>query len=101
MEPAQTNKTAAESAIYGLLDGCGCIGPYWTRTSNQGIMSPVLEPCSVKAYGASWGNACPDCPEIDPKLAKIVEAWGELPEHIKAAMDSLVDASGIKPKDRE
>jgi hypothetical protein len=29
---------------------------------------------------------------ISPELAKIIDAWPQLPEHIKAAVMALVDA---------
>ena len=32
----------------------------------------------------------------DPDLAKVVEAWPELPGHIKAAIKALIESAGEK-----
>jgi len=36
---------------------------------------------------------CTSQPEIGPELARVVSAWGTLPDHIQAAVLALVDAT--------
>jgi|ETNmetMinimDraft_15_1059895.scaffolds.fasta_scaffold03676_4 hypothetical protein len=91
-------RTAVESAAYGIFNGCSINGQGRNRTAGTRIFSPSADTCGTKTYGASWGSACPDCSELDPELARIVEAWGELPQHIKAAMHSLLVAGGFNLK---
>jgi hypothetical protein len=38
-----------------------------------------------------------DRPEVDPELARVVEAWPDLPEHIRAAVMALVTSASAKP----
>jgi hypothetical protein len=37
---------------------------------------------------------CSTPPELPPDLARVVEAWPQLPEHIKAAVLALVQTVG-------
>ncbi len=49
-----------------------------------------------KLSGADSGADLPDLPQIDPDLQKLIDAWPELPEHIKAAINALVQTHNKK-----
>ncbi len=46
----------------------------------------------TKTSGAESGANSTDLPRTDPDLAKVIEAWPALPEHLKAAIKALVQA---------
>ena len=54
--------------------------------------------CQNGADDGSPGSSKTDRsrPVIDPELARIVEVWPDLPEHIRAAVMALVTSAGPK-----
>jgi hypothetical protein len=50
------------------------------------------KPRSESRGGAQTGAAGLTQPRIDPDLARVVEAWATLPDHIRAAIRALVGA---------
>jgi hypothetical protein len=68
-----------------------------------GFEHPALEPPKTAISGSSGAKSdAHDAPKPiqDPTLAKIIDAWPELPEHIKAAIKALVETVGKSNKER-
>ena len=60
-------------------------------------IKPSKIPISTKS-GAKCGAHDAPKPIKDPELAKIVESWPGLPEHIKAAIKALVKTNKSETK---
>ncbi len=66
--------------------------PKWRNWQTRGIQNPDTDPvnhcnqstCENEAPAGTYLGAYP------PELAPVVEAWGTLPEHLKAAILALV-----------
>jgi hypothetical protein len=60
--------------------------------SANGLTSP---PCGADSACASAQVATPanTCPQADSELAQVVDAWADLPQHIKAAVLALVSVT--------
>jgi hypothetical protein len=71
-----------------------------TRTRNHRIDSlntPRCKPMNSKRFRPSKGRGCtlvaqtgPSCP---PELARLVDAWPKLPEHVRRAILTLAEGS--------
>jgi len=63
---------------------------------SQNALAPERKSLPAKASGNNSGplTAPLTCVAGDPDLARILDAWPDLPEHIKAAVLALVEAAG-------
>ena len=81
----------ARRIVWGkfLNNGQTCVAPdyiYVDRNSEKDLLTSLKD--EIK-------NAFGDDPETSPDLARIVEVWPGLPEHIKQSIKALVDASKV------
>ena len=83
-------------------------GPCWTRTSDQRIMSPSSEIQNERPTNGLQqdSNTLPaNSPATDPNqttdpaLTTITQAWDALPDHIRAAIVTLVNSAAREAKE--
>ena len=64
-------------------------------------IEPTAEPLSDKDLQQSidekYGPQAPSRGDLTPDLDQVVAAWPALPQHIKAAVVTLVQAAGVQP----
>ena len=91
--PAESPQRAAktERAFRGTL----VTGPSRIRTLDQGIMSPVnpTVQAELAPEGAQEGASDDEPPLTAPGLAQVTTAWANLPDHIRAAILTLVNSA--------
>ena len=79
------------------------IGPGRIRTYDQWIMSPLLK--IVKSFvnkeltkneKIDFATSFANLLQKNPELCQLIEMWPELPEHIKAAIKTLIETQDIE-----
>ncbi len=82
-----------------LLAGANCCKCLQNNNLGDGIEHPPLAlsktPISVGSGAKSDARDAPN-PIHDPDLARIVDCWPMLPEHIKAAIKALVQSAASR-----
>lgn len=65
------------------------MGPVSKDLQNQGLTENAADNCKKLAK-----KSADQAPNMPPELAKIIDRWPGLPEHIKATINTLVDSVG-------
>jgi hypothetical protein len=82
---------------------CGLVGWCKSFPENDGLdYPPAMNPQLAIRYedtetpSRNLGQTLPNKSDVDPDLARVHDAWPELPEHIRAAISALVATAPAK-----